>query len=144
MYRSVWTLSCSRETSNLHVPFAVKVLKTDEIVSHLPRRISSLFSSSVSESKRTDSEPSLPAIQHFYVHDVRTRVERVTTPTIMLNFREENFRDQKANHENSRKYCATKIWSYTVYMLSRFLSSGVCIISVLLVLLYAMKNMQGS
>ena len=63
--RSVWTLSCSRETSNLHDPFAVKVLKTDEIVSHLPRRISSLCSSSVSESKRTDSEPSLAAIQHF-------------------------------------------------------------------------------
>ena len=54
MYRSVWTLSCSRETSNLRDPFAVKVLKTDEIVSHLPRRISSLCSSSVSESKRTD------------------------------------------------------------------------------------------
>ena len=32
VYRSVWTLSCSRETSNLHDPFAVKVLKTDEIV----------------------------------------------------------------------------------------------------------------
>ena len=32
MYRSVWTLSCSRETSNLRDPFAVKVLKTDEIV----------------------------------------------------------------------------------------------------------------
>ena len=65
MYRSVWTLSCSRETSNLHDPFAVKVLKTDDIVSHLPKRISSLCSSSVSKSKRTDSEPSLAAIQHF-------------------------------------------------------------------------------
>ena len=54
------------ETTNLHDPFAaVKVLKTDEIVSHLPKRISSLCSSSVSESKHTDSEPSLAAIQHF-------------------------------------------------------------------------------
>ena len=65
MYRSVWTLSCSRETSNLHVPFAVKVLKMDEIVSNLPKRINCLCSSSLSESKRTDSEPSLAAIQHF-------------------------------------------------------------------------------
>ena len=65
MYRSVWTLSCSRETSNLHDPFAVKVLKTDEIVSHLPKRISSLCSISVSKSKRIDSEPSLAATQHF-------------------------------------------------------------------------------
>ena len=32
------TLSCSRETSNLHDLFAVKVLKTDEIVGHLPKR----------------------------------------------------------------------------------------------------------
>ena len=62
MYRSVWTLSCSRETRNLHDPFAVKVLKTEEIVSHLQKRISFLCSSSVSESKRTDSEPSLAAI----------------------------------------------------------------------------------
>ena len=29
VYRSVWTLSCSREASNLHDPFAVKVLKTE-------------------------------------------------------------------------------------------------------------------
>ena len=66
IYRSVWTLSWSPETTNLHDPFAaVKVLKTDEIVSHLPKRISSLCSSSVSESKRTDSEPSLATIQHF-------------------------------------------------------------------------------
>ena len=35
---------CSRETSNLHDPFAVKVLKTDEIVGHLPKRISSVCS----------------------------------------------------------------------------------------------------
>ena len=49
-----------RALSNLHDPFAVKVLKTDEVVSHLPRRISSLCSSLVSESKRTDS---LAAIQ---------------------------------------------------------------------------------
>ena len=63
--RTDWTLSCSRETSNLHDPFAVMVLKTDKIGSHLPRRITSLYSSSVSESKRTDSEPSLAAIQHF-------------------------------------------------------------------------------
>ena len=62
VYRSVWTLSCSRETRNLHDPFAVKVLKTEEIVSHLQKRISFLCSSSVSESKRTDSEPSLAAI----------------------------------------------------------------------------------
>ena len=65
VYRSVWTLSCSPETSNLHDPFAVKVLKTDEILSHLPKRISCLCSSSVSESKHTDSEPSLAVIQHF-------------------------------------------------------------------------------
>ena len=38
------TLSCSRETSNLHDPFAVKVLKTDKIVGHLPKRISSTCS----------------------------------------------------------------------------------------------------
>ena len=37
-YRSVWTLSCSREMSNLHDPFAEKVLKTDEIVNHLPKK----------------------------------------------------------------------------------------------------------
>ena len=48
VYKSIWTpfigetLSCSRETSNLHDPFAVKVLKTDEIVGHLPKRISSM------------------------------------------------------------------------------------------------------
>ena len=47
VYKSIWTpfigetLSCSRETSNLHDPFAVKVLKTDEIVGHLPKKISS-------------------------------------------------------------------------------------------------------
>ena len=50
LYRSVWTpfigetLSCSRETSNLRDPFAVKVLNTDEIVGHLPKKISSLCS----------------------------------------------------------------------------------------------------
>ena len=38
------TLSCSRETSNLHDPFAVKVLKTDEVVGHLPKKISSTCS----------------------------------------------------------------------------------------------------
>ena len=72
VYRSVWTLSCSRETSNLHDLFA-----KDGRDSHLPRRISSLCSSSVSESKRTDSEPSLAVIQHFTfkIMYVRTRVE---------------------------------------------------------------------
>ena len=50
VYKSIWTLfigetlSSSRETSNLHDPFAVKVLKTDEIVGHLPKRISSTCS----------------------------------------------------------------------------------------------------
>ena len=50
VYKSIWTpfigetLSCSRETTNLHDPFAVKVLKTDEIVGHLPKRISSTCS----------------------------------------------------------------------------------------------------
>ena len=50
VYKSIWTpfigetLLCSRETSNLHDPFAVKVLKTDEIVGHFPKRISSVCS----------------------------------------------------------------------------------------------------
>ena len=50
VYKSIWTpfigetLSSSREMTNLHDPFAVKVLKTDEIVSHLPKRISSTCS----------------------------------------------------------------------------------------------------
>ena len=38
------TLLCSRETSNLHDPFAVKVLKIDEIVGHLPKKIRSTCS----------------------------------------------------------------------------------------------------
>ena len=38
------TLTSSRETTNLHDLFAVKVLKTDEIVGHLPKRISSTCS----------------------------------------------------------------------------------------------------
>ena len=103
--------------------FAVTVLKTDEIVSHLPRRISSLCSSSVSESKRTDSEPSLAAIQHFtftimyvrtYVRVLKARCACVRTQRNHahnnLNFCEENFRDQKANHENSvpRKFRAIR------------------------------------
>ena len=54
IYKSVWTpcigeiLSCSRETSNLHDQFAVKVLKVETdsqaIVGHLPRSISSTCS----------------------------------------------------------------------------------------------------
>ena len=50
VYTSIWTpfigetLSCSRETTNLHDPFAVKVLKTDKIVGHLPKRFSSTCS----------------------------------------------------------------------------------------------------
>ena len=35
---------CSRENTNLHNPFAVKVLKSETIVSHLPRSISSVCS----------------------------------------------------------------------------------------------------
>ena len=38
------THSCSQETSNLHNPFVVKILKTDEIVEHFQKRISSTFS----------------------------------------------------------------------------------------------------
>ena len=94
MYRSVWTLSCSRETSNLHDPFAVKVLTTDEIVSHLPKRISSLCSSSVSESKRTDSEPLLAAIA------IRSR-------SIMLRTRFEStmrVRTQRNHAHNNAEY----------------------------------------
>ena len=119
MYRSVWTLSCSPKTRNRHDPFAVKVLKTDE---HLLKRISSLCSSLVSESQRTDSEPSL-ATQHFtftimYVRVLKSRctcAHNITTPTIMLNFLEENFRDQKAIreiHENivPRKFGATRYY----------------------------------
>jgi hypothetical protein len=47
VYKSIWTpfigetLSCSRETTNLHDPFALKVLKTDEIVGHMPKRVCS-------------------------------------------------------------------------------------------------------
>lgn len=50
VYESIWTpfigetLSYSRETCNLHDLFAVKVLKTDEIVGHLPKKISSTCS----------------------------------------------------------------------------------------------------
>ena len=54
VYKSVWTpcigevLSCSRETSNLHDQFAVKVLKVETdsqtIVGNLPRSISSTCS----------------------------------------------------------------------------------------------------
>ena len=61
-------LYCSRETSNLHDLFAVKVLRTDYIVGHLPKKISSLCtfgSCSFPESKRTDSEESMTAIRHF-------------------------------------------------------------------------------
>ena len=39
----------------------------------------------------------------------------IATPTTILNFRKEKFRDQKSNHE-IYKDCATKIWSYTVLM----------------------------
>ena len=39
--------------------------------------------------------------------------QHVATPTMStINFREENFRDQKSNHKI--QYCATKIWSYMV------------------------------
>ena len=50
VYKSTWTpfigetLLCSRETSNLHNQFAVKVVKTDMIVGHLPKKISSTCS----------------------------------------------------------------------------------------------------
>ena len=50
VYKSIWTLFigktllCSRETSNLYDPFAVKVLKTDEIVGLLPKMITSTCS----------------------------------------------------------------------------------------------------
>ena len=49
VYKETWTpsvdemLSCSRETSNRHDPFAVKVTNP-EVVGHLPRRISSICS----------------------------------------------------------------------------------------------------
>ena len=71
---------------------------------------------SFSESKRTESAL-LAAIQYFisdssYVHALVShaytyarsrlmclRIQNVATPTIILKFREENFRDQKSNHE---------------------------------------------
>ena len=91
MYRSVWTLSCSREMSNLHDPFVVKVLKTDEIV--LCARAWFL---KLSVRRFNSSQPWL------YVSALKAQcacAHNVTTPIIMLNFCEENFRDQKANHE---------------------------------------------
>ena len=49
IYKEIWTpsideiLPCSRETSNGHDPFTVKVTNP-EIVGHLPRKISSICS----------------------------------------------------------------------------------------------------
>ena len=37
-------LICSRESANLHDPFAVKILKSEMIIGHLPRSISSVCS----------------------------------------------------------------------------------------------------
>ena len=62
------TLSCCRKTTNLHDPFDVKVRKTDEIVvwtKILADLVGNFCSRLFSESKRTESETSLAAIQHF-------------------------------------------------------------------------------
>lgn len=50
VYKSIWTpcideiLSCTRETSNTHDPFAVAVTKDGIVVGHVPRRISAICS----------------------------------------------------------------------------------------------------
>ena len=50
MYQSDWTpflgeiLQCSREVSNAHDPFAIKVTKDGNVVGHLPKKISSTCS----------------------------------------------------------------------------------------------------
>ena len=44
----------------------------------------------------------------------RCAAQHVATPTIILNFREENFHDQKSNHEIHENIVPQKIWSYTV------------------------------
>jgi hypothetical protein len=85
---------------------------------------------SFSESKRTESETALTAIQHLILLDLvsairvrthdrtctaiamRTRTHNVATPIIVLNFRGENFRDLKSNHEiheNSRAETAIHV-----------------------------------
>ena len=38
------TLSCCHELANMHDPFAVKVMKADATVGHLPKKISSTCS----------------------------------------------------------------------------------------------------
>ena len=45
------------------------------------------------------------------VYSNRCTAQCIATPTIILNFGEENFCDQKSNHE-----IQTKIWSCTVFM----------------------------
>ena len=50
VYQDEWTpmldetLSCCRELTNVHDPFAVKVMKADAYVGHLPKKISSTCS----------------------------------------------------------------------------------------------------
>jgi len=50
VYQSNWTLffrlilQCTREVSNVHDPFAIKVTKDGSVVGHLPKKISSTCS----------------------------------------------------------------------------------------------------
>jgi len=50
VYKDIWLaidgeiLQCRRETGNGHDPFAVAVIKKDDIVGHLPRKMSMVFS----------------------------------------------------------------------------------------------------
>ena len=46
MYQDVWTpiivevLACRRETTNIEERYAIAVVKTEEVVGHVPRKIS--------------------------------------------------------------------------------------------------------